>query len=329
MVRTCFEPRKSIYAYLCVQISHFLPQQMYIFGEGHFPHISVDLPRIRNHRFLLMANQALENIDKVEPQEGSQLLGADKIDQQEESASSSADKVEIDVLVMKAPSTDVMEAGRELNLEKIDLEIDRLLLVQGLVESNLKNIGTLWPAGEVSDKKITDIEKIVLNKYLCDFGNVILGESVQKLIHISNDSDLPVSFKGEKTYLKGTGYFFQPEHQIHLSSGLSNNKIIELNLMLKTDSPKFKPGEIEAAIPLHIKEVSILELKTNVFTSFADFGFFLLTSFSDFGFSYEFLLQAPRTILLLTANVTKPLLDLSMESLDFESVQLGHCKVLC
>ena len=237
---------------------------MYIFGEGHFPHISVDLPRIRNHRFLLMANQALENIDKVELQVGSQFLGADKIDLQEESASFSADKVEIDVPVMKAPSTDGMEASRELNLEQIDLEIERLLLVQGLVESNLKNIATLWPAGEVSEKKITDIEKIVLNKYLCDFGNVILGESVQKLIHINNDSGFPVSFKGEKTYLKGTGYFFQPEHQIHLSCGLSNN--IEFNLMLKTDSPKFKPGEIEASIPLHIKEVYILELKKSVFT---------------------------------------------------------------
>ena len=141
---------------------------MYIFGEGHFPHISVDLPRIRNHRFLLMANQALENIDKVELQVGSQFLGADKIDLQEESASFSADKVEIDVPVMKAPSTDGMEASRELNLEQIDLEIERLLLVQGLVESNLKNIATLWPAGEVSEKKITDIEKIVLNKFNCE-----------------------------------------------------------------------------------------------------------------------------------------------------------------
>ena len=244
---------------------------MHILGEGHFPHISVDLPRVRNNKFLLMANQALENLskielqdgsesfapDKVELQEGSQFLGDDKVEPQDESASVTAGKADIDFSVMKGSSTDIMEPCRELPLEQVDVEIDRVLLVQGLVEANLENNAALWSTEEASEKK-TDIEKFVLNKYLCDFGNVILGESVQKLIHIKNDSVLPVSFKGEKSFLKGTGYFFEPEQQIRLSSGLSSSRRIEFKLMLKTDNPKFKPGEIEASIPLHIKEVTPL-----------------------------------------------------------------------
>jgi hypothetical protein len=252
---------------------------MYIFGEGHFPHISIDLPRVRNNKFLLMANQALENLskvelrddsmafamDKVELQEGSQFLDDSKVEAQDESSAISASKVEVDVAVVNSQSTDdVIEASREIPLEQVDMEIDRLLLVQGLVEANLENNAVLWPTGEVSEKKI-DIEKLVLNKYLCDFGNVILGESVQKLIHIKNDSVFPISFKGEKTFLKGTGYFFEPEQQIQLSSGLSSSRRVEFKLMLKTDNPKFKPGEIETSIPLHIKEViHLCNLKNNI-----------------------------------------------------------------
>lgn len=232
-----------------MQTSYFLPHEIDIFGEGVFPRVSVDLPRIRNHKFLTTARKAIENLlrdistsskkDTLVTNEGDELANSQ----------TSADEV---ILTYKEPT-----------VEQVDAEIDRLLLVQSLVmDDENKDLATLQSdltevsSGKdyASEKKTKEVEKFALNSYLCDFGNVILGESHQKSICISNASVLPVSFRGEKTYLKGTGYFFEPDQQLKLSV-TSNSKMNDFSIMLKTDSQKYKPGIIEASIPLCIKEV--------------------------------------------------------------------------
>ncbi|KAI5082267.1 hypothetical protein GOP47_0002010 [Adiantum capillus-veneris] len=268
---------------LTVQVSHFLPYNIHVFGEGVFPHVFVDLPRIRNHKFLTKAKEALANLSR---------------DRITISQPDSHVTVKGDNLGDPQVSSDVVSMAYKIpTIEEIDAEIDRLLLVQSLtVVNDQQNFAseqyqsTELPTGNetTSERLIKDLEKYTINRYLCDFGNVILGESHQKSFSISNAGVLPVSIKGEKTYLKGTGFFFEPEQQLKLSV-TSSSKMVEFNLMLKTDSPKFSSGIIEATIPLCIKE-------------------------------------APRTMLLLRANVTKPLLELSTEWLDFDSILFGQCK---
>ncbi|MCO5608438.1 hypothetical protein L7F22_062648 [Adiantum nelumboides] len=267
---------------LTIQVSHILPHDINVFGQGVFPRILVDLPRIRNHKFLKTAKQALENLS------GNRIT----IPQQDSFVTEKGDNLGD----LQASSKEIYMAYKRPNIEEIDAEIDRLLLVQSLLIDDHKDstceqyqsTEALVENEHTLERKTKELEKSIINRYLCDFGNVVLGESLQKTFCISNAGVLPVTIKGEKTYLKGTGFFFEPEQQLKLSV-TSSNKVVEFNLMLKTDSPKFNLGIIEASIPLRIKE-------------------------------------APHTMLLLRANVTKPLLELSTECLDFDSILFGQCK---
>ncbi|KAH7442763.1 hypothetical protein KP509_02G000200 [Ceratopteris richardii] len=268
-------------ANISIQVSYFLPHDITVFGEGVFPSISVDLPRIRNHQFLLIANEALKSLKSNRPKNAN----CDNLLKEKENN-----------LTDLKESSETLPLLSEPTLEEIDAEINRLLLIQHLMPvdnsdyscQQNKLMDDFSDREHIMEKKLQKMEKMILSRYLCDFGNVILGESCQKSICIRNIGVLPVSLKADKAYVKGTGFYFEPDKQLKLPV-TSNVKTTEINVILKTDSPKFNPGVIEASIPLCVKE-------------------------------------APSTLVMLKAHVTTPLLEVSTEYLDFDSVLLGHCK---
>eukprot|EP01018_Ginkgo_biloba_P036847 Gb_10293 [translate_table: standard] len=277
-----------------------------IFGEGIYPCLSLNVPRIRSHEFLLHIEQAWDNLINSRGKLRSPNRRHDSFDsmanKSDAETSDVSEAVSEETVCVSATQAHSFLDTKEANgfsmetcgkpsTEQIDIEIDRILLQRCIVQAENENDVPILPPCQCSSRtshtkyhdtnmlgpgsyqvstmenvcpsrsKI-DIEKIVLNKYVCDFEHVILGQSKQKTIRITNSSSLSLAFRVDKSGIKGTGFLVEPEELVRLP-GLPSNKSVDLHIMLKTDHPRFIPGLIECYVPLLIKEVYIYSLSSH------------------------------------------------------------------
>lgn len=111
-------------------------------------------------------------------------------------------------------------------------------------------------------KKKLNIQKLVVSKFLIDFGEVKLGQTKKEFVKVSNGGTLPVAFKIDKVVARENGFNIEPDRVLKLSGRTPSNYNncpefdLDLQITFKTDfqkNPQF--GLIECCAPIYIREV--------------------------------------------------------------------------
>lgn len=111
------------------------------------------------------------------------------------------------------------------------------------------------PTYRMIEKSGVEIQKLIINKYCMDFGNVRLGFAKKLALRVTNASILPVAFKVDKSKAKGFGFSIEPDKIIQLLPGCPIPQTTELFITLNTNQPKFPTGKLQCWVHFNIKEV--------------------------------------------------------------------------
>ncbi|EFJ12294.1 hypothetical protein SELMODRAFT_425615 [Selaginella moellendorffii] len=289
-----------------IQVAHFVPTTISILGSGAFPHILLDTTRVRSHKYLSLAAEAFHNAymamkttPVVSARSNSVRMSTTAINDHQgpplvEAQHPGGEQVSVVREVGTAPTT-TGTVGDEWVLETTGNEVlsfgSEVLRAPSIDQVDSEIDRLLFKEHLIHENKETlDIHKFVLNTHICDFENVTLGETTQKTVKATNDGPLPVTFKINMASVKAKGITLDPDRLITLPPD-SPKSSMDLVFKMRTDLPRFPAGPLECSVPLFIKE-------------------------------------GPQLVLAFTAHVSKPVLEVSHEHLDFGAVQFGQCKIL-
>ncbi|KAJ7536387.1 hypothetical protein O6H91_12G067600 [Diphasiastrum complanatum] len=306
-----------------VQVAYLIPAEIFIYGDAILPYITLETTRVRNCRFLALVNQASQNLrigffrggsisNSQESPQDLNLAAGETIEltnqlttlfKKKENSQSEDSLTKLDILqpspvldpLMNVAKTNklVIDGGdheqevsaTEHALEKLEEEISDVQLCEPSIEQIDAEVDRIL----FKESRI-DVHKLILNKYMCDFGIVVVGELRTKCIRVTNTGFLPVAFKVDMGAIKGKGFFVEPDQFVSLVASPAH-RWVDLRITLRTDLPKFHTGQLEYNVPITIRE-------------------------------------GPQSLLLLRAKVVVPVLQLSTKSLEFGMTRLGQCKVM-
>ncbi|XP_078688637.1 hydrocephalus-inducing protein-like [Branchiostoma floridae x Branchiostoma belcheri] len=222
-----------------IQVAHFEPDIITVHGEGIFPRLSFDLPRLPDEdgqytRLMAQAREALTVEQKVQKQE--------PVSRAQSELSLHPTGGTEEVFVQAEP-----ELPSELDLQ---MEVERRILHQHAtsVHPKLK----LAQPPNVQKKLRKQLTHTELPHYLLHFGYVVLGEVRIHIVRVTNTGYVPVSFSADQSRLHHSG-FHLGLHHIHSLPGYPDHETMDFQVTFDPRGANLDLGEVEATVPLHIQ----------------------------------------------------------------------------
>ncbi|XP_055892829.1 hydrocephalus-inducing protein homolog isoform X5 [Biomphalaria glabrata] len=303
-----------------IQVAHFEPDTVTLTGEGVFPRISLDLPRIEDEEgvYAKLAQEAKRNLAiMIREQVKQQILA------QEEAAKAQAGQEEEELMKLVAVDENGVEIPdsprndktsnnieglheREPSELEIQMEIERLAVRDFALEhmNNPKYI--MASVDEKGENILLNVEstissiaqdipptvkpKAALPDYLLDFEYVVLGTVRTHVVRVTNTGWMPTSFKLERHNIHNLGFHIELERVRNLP-GAPDNETLDFVVQFDPRGANLQLGSVEVNVPVNI-------------------------------------LHGPTFNLCLRAHVTMPDLEVSDDVLEFSDVKCGECKVI-
>mmetsp|Transcript_118563 Transcript_118563/g.206475 ORF Transcript_118563/g.206475 Transcript_118563/m.206475 type:complete len:3749 (+) Transcript_118563:362-11608(+) len=132
--------------------------------------------------------------------------------------------------------------------------------------------------------------KLVVSRYVLDFGPIVKGDTRKKTFRFSNDSHAPLTFQIDKRILANSGVTFSQDRFLKIP-GFPNSGHVAVEVTLETKGGKIGVGNFLMEIPVDLK-------------------------------------TGPLVILEIRAEVVIPNLQISQDKLDFGVVQVGQTRII-
>ncbi|XP_059164892.1 hydrocephalus-inducing protein homolog isoform X11 [Physella acuta] len=295
-----------------IQVAHFEPDTITLRGEGVFPRISLDLPRLEDddglyNSLLQEAKYNLTNLLKQQ-QEQQKKVQADNSDEEEELVKlMSADESGVEMKDSARGDKSGNNSGdhvREPTELEILMEVERLAVrdyarenqsFTKLLLASVDEAGESLPqvdstatlcASELFSSKI----KPTLPEYLLDFGYVVLGAMRTHVVRVTNTGWMPVSFKLERENIHQLGFHIELDRVRNLP-GAPDNETLDFVVSFDPRGANLHLGFVETVVPINIAHGPVVNMR-------------------------------------LRAHVTMPDLEVSQDVLEFDEVKCGECKVI-
>ncbi|RKO94829.1 hypothetical protein BDK51DRAFT_29881 [Blyttiomyces helicus] len=269
-----------------IQIAHFEPVKIRIMGLGIFPRIALNLPRVPDERFEGLLVEAKAMIGKH--------IKGHAVDGIMDKARPTADPADQDIeaeaerMLLKEKMTDFLaKMGEDVRQRSAPVLKGKFIGSSIILYKHQQKT-----AKEKKHHSISESSHVKLNKYICDFGNVIRNTHKKKTIRITNRGLYSMSFSLDKTLLTGTGFGIDPE-KVKSLPGAPHFESVDFQVT-------FQARSLSGAGELGVAEV---ELPISV-------------------------TGGPTSILVLRADVTVPDLNLSSSEIDFSEVLCGQRKTV-
>ncbi|XP_033116735.1 hydrocephalus-inducing protein homolog isoform X2 [Anneissia japonica] len=285
-----------------IQVAHFEPDCINLYGEGVFPRVSFDLPRYGDieGKYDELLKEAKEN------------LGRDvkKCDKNERPATPQQTVTPRDPAQEDAKSICSMQLQSEFPSElELQIEVERLMVKEFSLDQqqNIQNREPVPPASTqearngptprtglttslTNRSKRAKKPKARLPDYILDFGYVVLGTVRTHIVRATNTGHFPVSFAVDRSTLNMTGFNVELDRVKQLP-GAPDHETVDFRVSFDPRGGNVNLGVVEALVPIMI-------------------------------------VNGPSVLLRLKANVTMPDMQISTDSMDFGEVQCGQCKVI-
>lgn len=296
-----------------IQVAHFEPDVIHLYGEGVFPRVSLDLPRyiddsgyyeallaearanlmpdvsvgpsasqpltMSSSRNLVNAQHHVETVptDLEIQMEVERLAVRDFAQQQQKHASIVRSSQEIGAIVQEqtASATNINTSGS--NTANIN------------TNSSFHIVPTPPTAGTAEGQRRRKL-KPRLPEYLLDFGYVVLGTHRTHVVRATNTGWCPVSFKMERGNIHNMGFIVELDRVRNLP-GAPDNETVDFVVTFDPRAANLQLGPVEAVVPIHI-------------------------------------VNGPQVALRLRAHVTMPDMEISDDVLEFQEVKCGECRVI-
>ncbi|CAH2323836.1 Hypothetical predicted protein [Pelobates cultripes] len=200
-----------------LQVAHLEPESIEIQGEGVFPRICLDLPRVINE------NERLQPYLRE------------------------AEKRIRETAISNSCLTPNLESPREQCDSTMDtlvqMELECLLLKEHVQEEL-----TLECPGDPGHRAWSKLLRVFLPEYVLDLGFVILGEIRTHIIKITNTGHFPVSFHADRRGLIGTGFSTELDRVKNLPCG--QTEIFQVKFDPR--GANLSLGQVEVVMPIQV-----------------------------------------------------------------------------
>ncbi|CAH1779299.1 unnamed protein product [Owenia fusiformis] len=275
-----------------VQVAHFEPDTINLYGEGVFPRISLDLPRIgdeEGHYTSLMKDVRESLANEKEGKE------CERCDQLPSALSSQRD----------THRSDDVKSGSCLHQENLPSELDIQMEVERMIvkefaedqqqNSSRSDVFQTIPQTSESRKSSSKPKKKLKPKprlpdYLLDFGYVVLGTVRTHIVRATNTGWYPASFSVDHEYLWNSGFNVEL-NRVRQLPGAPDHETVDFVISFDPRGANLGLGDTETIVPINI-------------------------------------VGGPQACIKLRANVTMPDMEISSDTLDFGNVNCGECKVI-
>ncbi|XP_046359897.2 hydrocephalus-inducing protein homolog isoform X3 [Haliotis rufescens] len=277
-----------------IQVAHFEPDIINLYGEGVFPRISLDLPRLKDPdlHYELMLKEAKEGLTK----------GTRKLDHHASERPTSAlaymrsHRMTEHVVQHESVPSDL---ELQMEAERIAVRDFALELQQGSARTDLYEL-TPPTSNESRDTHATGDSKRNRGKkmkmkprlpeYILDFGHVVLGTVRTHVVHATNTGWFPASFQVERDNIHHHGFHIELDRVRNLP-GAPDHETVDFVVSFDPRGANLQLGQVETIVPINI-------------------------------------VTGPQVAICLRANVTMPDMEISDDTLDFGDVRCGECKVI-
>ncbi|KAL8603161.1 hypothetical protein ACOMHN_059333 [Nucella lapillus] len=308
-----------------VQVAHFEPDVIHIYGEGVFPRMSLDLPRCASedptYRSLLVeacknlmvgssqttlhifTTSCLQDPPKIPAQPAATAASASDAAQSrdyqllETTPLPTSLEVQLEVerlairnFALEKMASDLKTATQPEGAEKLTTSADTFMgccQSPGLLLTSA--VVSLEKGKEAAQPRVKKV-KPKLPRYLLDFGYVVPGTQCTHFIRATNTGWCPVSFRVRRGAL-GTCGFGVGLDKVHRLPGAPEHEAVDFEVTFDPKAARLPIGPVEVTVPIDIVQGPIVEL-------------------------------------CLRAHVTVPSMQLSHDSLDFGEVKCGECRIV-
>ncbi|XP_074644164.1 hydrocephalus-inducing protein homolog [Tubulanus polymorphus] len=276
-----------------IQVAHFEPDIVNLYGEGVFTRISLDLPRIGDEEGLYssLLKEAREVLSK-----DVKNIEKERDDQNQSYRSVGHSNEDVQVPHEHLPS--------EL---EIQMEVERMMVKEFTAEQNqkeLSHVDTLVITDDEQQKFDQENQKETKSKkskkktkpkprladYLLDFGYVVLGTVRAHIVRATNTGFCPVSFSVDRAALHHHGFNVELD-RVRQLPGAPDHETVDFVVSFDPRGANLPLGPIETVVPINI-------------------------------------VNGPQICIRLRAHVTMPDMEISTDALDFGDVKCGDCKVI-
>ncbi|KYF44521.1 hypothetical protein TGARI_206550B, partial [Toxoplasma gondii ARI] len=174
---------------LYLEIGPFEPVPLFIRGIGIFASLSLNLPRRDESNHQRKKTEMLQRLSTAE-------------------RAVRGEGEEMRLARLRRP---------ELSLEEqAEREVDRLEICQYLHAQYLSSTGEAWGT---KAKAVLEGVRVTAGQYVCDFGNIVVGQSRKKTIRIANLSSAPISLRTNQRTVATLGFAVEPGSILRLGPG--------------------------------------------------------------------------------------------------------------
>ncbi len=292
----------DVYEVLVLEIAHFEPFDFPISGRGIFAGITLSLPRVEDERFaqaIVAARESLEDAKSYAPLE---QYASQRLDMETPATSASRPKTVSRESSMPPGSAATINVGADANTMS-PRSVRPRLQTAGTMATAISHINV---ASEYSPEleteanrlefmryieeggKITDSNDLTISKYYTDFGNVVIGAKKRRKMFHVRNSS-PMPVNFEiDSSVLTVASGFSIDPSDKITLEAGQKQDFKVSYHPRRGTPQ---GPVELIVPILVKGGARVELH-------------------------------------LIANATSPEITLSSKAVDFEEVQLGHCKTI-
>ncbi|XP_052816168.1 hydrocephalus-inducing protein homolog isoform X2 [Mya arenaria] len=297
-----------------VQVAHFEPDLITVHGEGVFPRVSLDLPRLvdAEGHYTGLVREAKQNVyqrtmSSLDPKGSPSVqhpLGHSTVPDNMLVAQSQCPHQESvkKVALESKNKGELCVMPSELDVQ---LEVERLAVRDFARHQQEAEFSETYepqptpPTSNESRESHNTVDsksgrkkknKPKLPEYVLDFGYVVLGEHRQHVVKATNTGWFPVSFQVENENIKHAGFHVELDRVRNLP-GSPDYETVDFWVSFDPRGANLGLGPVECSVPINI-------------------------------------LNGPMIMMHLKANVTMPDMQISDDSLDFGEVRCGECRVV-
>ncbi|XP_064315287.1 hydrocephalus-inducing protein homolog [Phalacrocorax carbo] len=209
-----------------IQVGHLEPEEISLKGEGSFPRIYLDLPRI------IKGNEKYEKILK-------------EAKEKMENDSQRDEAVGLGEAVATEPPTDELDTVFHTRLQ---MQMEEMLVEEHALEQQKAFTSGPLEGTAFDQRARRRLLKAELPKYVLDFGYVILGNIHTHIVKVTNTGQFSVSFHADGRVLCDTGFSVELDRVKHLP--YCETETFEVRF--DPQSANLQLGEVDVLLPIKV-----------------------------------------------------------------------------